>query len=147
MCVHMSSHIRQLTCLAYIVMCVHPLQMVVLLCTLLNSAMQSTVVRQLYFSPGCPEANVTAVVMQPKLVYFSWYYIVRLKMFSLFFVLLCIIHVKNVINLYATAAAKSLQLYSTIQPTVLLGTQANFAGLMNKLDLNECALRMELICM
>ena len=35
-------------------------------------------------------------------------------MFSLFFVLLCIIHVENVVNLYAAAAAKSLQLYSTI---------------------------------
>ena len=33
----------------------------------------------------------------------------------LFFVFLCIIHVKNVINLYAAAAAaKSLQLYGTI---------------------------------
>ena len=45
MCVHMSDHIRQFMCLVYIVMCVHPLQVVVLLCTLLYRA------QYLYFKP------------------------------------------------------------------------------------------------
>ena len=38
-------------CLAYVVTCVHPLQVVVLMCTLLYSPVQSTVVQYLYFKP------------------------------------------------------------------------------------------------
>ena len=36
--VHVSNHVSWFTCLAYIVTCVHPLQVVVILCTLLYSA-------------------------------------------------------------------------------------------------------------
>ena len=50
-CVCMSSHISQFTCLAYIVTCVHPLQVVVLLCILLYNTVQSRVVQYLYFKP------------------------------------------------------------------------------------------------
>ena len=35
-CVRMSNHVSYFTCLVYIVTCVHPLQVVVLLCTLLQ---------------------------------------------------------------------------------------------------------------
>ena len=48
-CVCTSSHISQSMCLVYTVTCVHPLQVVVLLCTLLYSTLQSTVVPYLYF--------------------------------------------------------------------------------------------------
>ena len=48
-CVHMSNHVSEFTCLAYIVTCMHPLQVVVLLCTLLYSTISSTVVQYLYF--------------------------------------------------------------------------------------------------
>ena len=50
-CVHMSHHVSQFTCLACTVMCMHPLQVAVLLCTLLYSTVQSTVVQYLYFKP------------------------------------------------------------------------------------------------
>ena len=50
-CIGMSNHISQFMCLVCMVMCVHPLQVVVLLCTLLYSTVQSTVVQYLYFKP------------------------------------------------------------------------------------------------
>ena len=37
-------------------------------------------------SPGCPETSIEAAMMQLVLLYFSRYYSLRLKMFSLFFV-------------------------------------------------------------
>ena len=64
-CVHMSNHVSQFTCLAYIVPCVHPVQVVVLLCTLLYSTVQSTVVRYLYFTPRTQMQNGTQRLQQP----------------------------------------------------------------------------------
>ena len=49
-CVHMSNHVSQFTCLVYIITCMHMLQVVMLLCTLLYST-ESTVVQYLYFKP------------------------------------------------------------------------------------------------
>ena len=54
-CIRMSNHISWFTCLVYIVTCVHPLQVVVLLCTVLYSIFIS--------SPGCPEASIKATVI------------------------------------------------------------------------------------
>ena len=49
---------------------------------------------------GCLEASVKAAVMQLVLMYFSGYYTVRLKLFSLFRVcFLCGICVKSIIQL------------------------------------------------
>ena len=46
----MSNHVSQLTCLVKITTCVHPGQVAVLLCTLLDSTVQGSV-QQLYFKP------------------------------------------------------------------------------------------------
>jgi len=50
-CVCMSSHVSWFMYLAYIVTCVHPLPVVMLLCTLSYSTIQRTVVQCLYLKP------------------------------------------------------------------------------------------------
>ena len=97
--VRMSNHISQFTCLVYIVMCVHPLQVVVLLCTLLHSTVQSTVVQYLYFKPRrfgskCKTSgDVAGTTVLFKVLY------CKIKMFCFFVCILCIICVKSIINL------------------------------------------------
>ena len=58
----MSSHESQFTCLAYIVMGVHPLQVIVLFCTLLCSTVQNTVVQCLYFKLDLKEDDFTELL-------------------------------------------------------------------------------------
>ena len=79
-CVRISNHIGQFTCLVYIVTCVQPLKVVVLLCTLLYSTVQNTEIEYLYFNPRMSRASVKAV-KQLVLLYFSRYYTRRLKCF------------------------------------------------------------------
>ena len=52
MCIRMSKHEIQFTYLEYVIMCMHPLQVVVLLCILVSSIVQRTVVEYLYSKPG-----------------------------------------------------------------------------------------------
>ena len=47
----------EFTCLVHIVMCMHSLQVVVHLCTLLYSTVQNTVVPYLYFKPRMSEGK------------------------------------------------------------------------------------------
>ena len=113
-CVRMSNHVSQFTCLAYLVTCVHPLQVVVFLCTLLYSTVQSTVVQCLYFKPRMSRSkrkssgDVAGTTVLFKVLY--------CKIKNAFFIFcvccLCIICVKSIINL--------LQ-YSIIQLIVFVG--------------------------
>ena len=47
----MSNHVSQFTCRVYIVTCMHPLQVAVLLCTSLYRTVYRTIVQYLYFKP------------------------------------------------------------------------------------------------
>ena len=140
-CIRTSNCVSQFTCLEYIVMCMNPLQVVVLLCTLLYCTVQGTVVQYLYFKPRMSGSKHKSSGDVAGTTVFSRYHTVRLKMFSLFFVFvcfLCIICVKSIVNL--------LQ-YSTLQPTVvsqvprltLLDSQTNWTY--------KCTLRTQFICM
>ena len=60
-CVGISNHVSQFPCLSYIVMCMHPLKLVVIVCTLLYSTIQSTVVVSLLFRPWDSPGKNTGV--------------------------------------------------------------------------------------
>ena len=79
-------------CLAYIVTCVPPLQVVVLLCTLLYSTVQSTVVTVVQAQDVRSKHKSSDVASS--VLYFLRYCSVRLKMFSLFFcVCVCVCYI------------------------------------------------------
>ena len=127
----MSNHISQCLCPAYIVTCVNPLRVVVLLCTLLYITVQSTV--SLFQAQDVSKQHKSSSDVAGTTVLFK---VLNCKIKNVFFIFcvcfLCIICVKSIINL--------LQ-YRTVQPNVL-GTQANSVGFSNELDLQ--ALGMEL---
>ena len=113
MCVHMSSHVSQSTCLAYIVTCEHPLQVAVRLCTSLYSAVESTVLQYLYFMPRMSgskrrsSSDVAGTTVLFKVLYCK----VKNVSFGFCVCFLCIICVKSMINLLR---------YSRTQPVVLV---------------------------
>ena len=117
----MSNHISQFTCLKYIVMFMYPLQVSVLLCTVLYRVQQYGI---FISSPGCPKTRVKAVVMADTAkkhrlfhcttILFRVLYYKTKNVFFTFcacFLCVCIICVESIINL--------LQ-FSTIQPIVLV---------------------------
>ena len=126
--VHMSNHVSYM-CLAYIVTSVHPLQVVVLLGTILYSTVQSTIAQYLYFKPRMFKALGMQLVLLRSatcynvLLYFSRYCKIKNALFfvSVFMYYLCVKYYKL-----------STVLYSQL---CQLDTQAIVAGLRNKLDL------------
>ena len=122
----MSNHISQFTCLAYIVMCVHPLSQLCF-CTLLCSTVQCTVVQYLYCKPRmsgrkCKSSGEVAGTT----VLFKVLYCKIKNVFFIFCVCLFMCYLCE--KCYEPIAV----LYSRL---CQLGTQANFVGLTNKLDL------------
>ena len=100
-CVHMSNHVSQFTCLAYIVTCVRPVRVVVLLCTLLYSTVQSTVVQYIYFKPRMSRSKRKSSSMYCTVLFKVLYYKIK-NVFFIFCVFLCIICEKSIINHYST---------------------------------------------
>ena len=106
-CVPKSNQISEFTCLAYIVTCMHPLHMVVLLCALLH--IESKVVQYLYFKStmcgGKPKSSSDVAGSTKKCqllcctMYFSRYCTVRLKLFTFCVCFLYTICVKSIIYL------------------------------------------------
>ena len=92
--------VRWFTCLVCIVTCVHHLQVILLLCTLLSSPLQRTVVEYVYFKPrisgskhkGSRDVAGTTVLFK------VLYYKIK-NIFFIFCLFLCIICVKSVINI------------------------------------------------
>ena len=93
-------------------------------------------------SPGCPETSIKAAMMQLVLLYFSRYYTLRLKMFSLFFVFvfmyyLCENYYKPIIVQYCIANCVSWEPMLT-----LLKLWTKKFGLMNTLlEQSSCLCR------
>ena len=100
-CIRTSNHVSQFTCLADIVTCLHPLQVVVLLCTLLYNTVQSTVVQYLYFKTRMSGSKLKSSgdIAGATVLFKVLYYKIKNVFFIFCVYFLCIICVKRIINL------------------------------------------------
>ena len=126
----MFSHRSRIVCLVSVVLCAHPLRVVAVLCTVLYRV-HSTPPSPTSPPSSSPDSSFLFTRCQPLyasyctlLLYFSRYCTVRWKMFSF----LCLFLMYYLCEWYCKPITVRYHIAN-------LGTQANFIGLMNKLDL------------